>query len=207
MPPRAHTRNVVLRIAGQQLRSHFISVLGQPSGITGQRQNFAEQFGSQKPSMPHIVEVGSHINQILQKGIFSKDDTFTALVFDAQFNFELRSSQKYMIVASYIEYVTSKLGPEVETVYIAGHSRGGCLAKRLSARLAQQFPTTRIITYIFDTVCAPGELGVTMKNAVSNPAREGYRSFAANITQQFPFRNCVAVWSFMSGGKVAGLPI
>lgn len=194
-PEPAATRSVVLGIAGG----------GDASAITGQRRGFATAFTKRRASAPYTLGAASLVNDVLRTGMFARKDTFVALVFDARFGYDAPPEKKERMETGYFDYVVSRLGPAVDTIYLAGHSRGGCLAMRLSARLARKFPTARVIVHNFDGVCAParagervGEFGV-VRSAVENPRRKGYKVVVTDVAKQFPARNCVAVRSFLSG--------
>lgn len=213
VPKKADTKNVVLGFAGQQMHSRLLSERGQVSGITGQKDGYSELFKRHDASVPYTVASGSLINEIIRTGLFSKEDTFVGLVFDAQFDFEFHKLRKASVETGYFNYIVSKLSPNVETIYLAAHSRGGCLCMRLSARLAQKFPKARIIVHNFDGVCAPegtilqnSEFGVGME-MIENPVRKGYRVLTTNIAEQFSTVDCVAVRSFLSGEQVIAEPV
>lgn len=206
-PKQVQTENVVIGFAGQQLHNDFISIGGQISGITGQTNNYGNLFKNDAASVPYNVHAGSLVNKVVQTGLFPKNNTFVALVFDAQFGYAYRNFRKNKIETGYFDYIVSKLGENVGSIYLAGHSRGGCLAMRLSARLAKRFPKARIVMHNFDAVCAPKEFGRTADTFIKNPLRRGYGVYTTDMNIQYPSRGCVAVRSFLSGKLIYVEPI
>lgn len=212
VPTRSSTKNVVLAIAGQQTQK-LVLPNGQSSGLTGQYNTYAASFGRKTGSVSTSVASSSLVNTILKSGYFPKENTFVGLVFDARFNFEFRGKRKDGIVDAYYQYILNRLTSDVssiETIYIAGHSRGGCLAMRLAARLTKSFPTKRIIIHNYDGVCtarkaiAPwtkSEFGV-QKDFISNPLKKKYFVAKTDIERQLPIKGCLAVRSFLSGSDV-----
>lgn len=198
-PPRADTRNVVLGVADAGAGA---------SAITGQRARFAGRFSKHAGSAAVPLSAASLVNEVLRTGLFGREDTFVGLVFDARFGYADAAARKDAVETAYFEYLVGKLGPRVGTIYLAGHGRGGCLAMRLSARLARAFPSARVIVHNFDGVCAAagtggaaaaaGEFGVTAAS-IPNPLRKGYEVAVSDVAAQFPARGCVAVRAFLSG--------
>lgn len=212
VPKRSKTQNVVIAIAGQQTQNGFIFAPnnGQKNGVTGQQASYRDKFRRRTSSIKYAINPNALVNNILRTGLFSKSDTFVGVVFDARFHWEYFASRKNKIVTAYCNYIVDKLGKDVKTIYLAGSSRGGCLVMRVSARLAQKFPRTRIIVHTFDGVCAPkaaylpwtkGEFGVTT-HSIRNPVKAGNKVYTTNIWKQFPSKNCIAVRSFLTGQKV-----
>eukprot|EP00171_Calliarthron_tuberculosum_P008829 IDg8829t1 len=142
--------------------------------------------------------------------MFSRRDTFVGLVFDARFNFEFYRRRKNRIVRAYHNYVIGKLRSSVETIYLVGHSRGGCLVMLLAAMLTRTYPNARVIVHNYDGVCTArkaimrwtkSEFGVR-KEFENKPVRRGYRVVTTDINVQFSNRECLAVRSFLSGSPV-----
>lgn len=216
-PPRSRTRNVVFVVAGQQ-RLVTKREFGAANGLTGQKDNFARGFGedlytSTRASVPYTITSNSLVNKILGTGHFSKANTFVGLVFDARFNYNYKAVRKSAIVNGYYNYILSKLDARSppKTIYLAGHSRGGCLVMRLSQRITAKYPNTRVIVAPFDPVCTvPGstsilgtEFGVTTKK-IDNPVSRNpdYFVYATNMKKQLPKRKCLYVTQWVSGPRV-----
>jgi len=210
VPSRSNTKNFALFIAGQQNSN------GQSSGITGQRSSYKDKFERKTASFsPYQLAKNSLANTILSSGLFSADDTFVGLVFDAQFNYEF--PDKNTIEKSYIEYILSKLNTEnIETIYIAGHSRGGCLAMRIAQELthrAKEYSSNlyqaRIIIQTWDPVCSDDrfpfgkEFGVDDNPIVDNPvvADSSWYVHTTDMEAQFQNkrRSCLVIRAFLSG--------
>lgn len=212
VPPRASTRNIVFIVAGQQTqKGPFVPKDGQDSGLTGQNSDFGKRFNRKTGSVGYTVRSNSLVNEILRTGMFSKADTFVGMVFDARFNYEFRRNRKDRIVGAYLNYLVAKLGAAPpRTIYLAGHSRGGCLVMRLAQALTARYPQTRIIVHNYDGVCSiPGSVSPTTKSEfgvgrskIRNPLNSNYEVATTNIASQLPRQNCLAVRSFLSGEKV-----
>ncbi len=206
-PPKADTEHIVFAFAGQQPPND-----GLRGGITGQRRRFRAGWTSKEPSKKQVLMSNFLVDLVLKSGVFPKRNSFVGLVFDAQFNYEYFYFIKQRVLHAYLKYVTSKMGPQTKTVYLAGHSRGGCLAMQMAAVLSEKFPRLRVIVSAFDPVCVIPrllyitEFGVTSRRVV-NPTNPAHTVYTTNMTSEFHNRDCLSVRSFLSGDPILNLPI
>lgn len=210
-PSRAATKNVVISIAGQQ-RDVFHD--GGSSRTTGQLKSFKKNFKKTTGDRQVSVSSFSLINSVLRTGFFQKHDTFVGLVFDARYNYEYSRHRKNRVRTAYYKFIRERLTPyanQIKTIYIAGHSRGGCLAMRLAAKLTAELPKTRIIIHNYDGVCTArnaifswtkSEFGVTESPTTRNPVQPDYYTLPTDIEEELPKHNCLSVRSFLSGSHV-----
>lgn len=197
-PTKDRTENVVLFFAGQQ------SLKGRRSGITGQREWYKANWNARTPSHPATLNPRSLAAEVAQMGVFPLPKSFLALVFDTQFDYQHFSWTKTRTARAYFDYIVSKFGPRTRTVYLAGHSRGGCLAMRVAAKLTSKFRNLRVVVSVFDPVCAVPQLFNVPEFGLSealipNPVNPKYHVQSSNMTRQFPSNACVSIRSFLSG--------
>lgn len=210
-PPRSGTENIVLIVAGQQFSKGLVS------GLTGQDRDYKKGFSNRKTgSLVKTISSNSLLKRIFDTNYFSPADTFVGLVFDARFNFEYSKRNKNRQENAYYSYILGKLGPKKRTIYLAGHSRGGCLVMRLAARITAAYPNVRVVVHNYDGVCANGanlrssEFGVgkpTRRNPLRKDDRKGSFVYTTSMTDRFRARNCVAVKAYLSGALFAELPL
>lgn len=98
------------------------------------------------------------IKKILESNYFSMENTYVGLVFDARFNYEFFKTKKDTIQKGYYDYLMQKIGQNVSTIYLAGHSRGGCLVMRLASQITANYPNIRVIVHNHDGVCSSGSV-------------------------------------------------
>lgn len=203
-PSKQATKNIVFVVAGQQFRSGLLALDGDSSGVTGQFSGYTKGFRRKTGSLTKTIDTNSLLYRILDQGYLSLDDTFVGAVFDARFNFEFSKKNKNRIENAYYEYLLQKLSPAIGTIYLAGHSRGGCLVMRLASRLTQKFPNVRIIVHNYDGVCANGALLRSSEFGAgdpthTNPLNSDYYVYTTEMEQRFVNRNCLSIRSFLSG--------
>lgn len=207
IPPNKHaTKNVVLFFSGQYFNSG-----GESGGLTGQQDSYRFD-NSDKGSMPRPLRDDSYAKRLFDLGFFAASDTFVGLVFDARFHYGYTALTKNKIVMGYVKYIESKFANAEfpDTIFLAGHSRGGCLSLRLAQQLTKKYPVTRIIVQAFDPVCADEtffgghEMGVHRNSRSYNPLREDNDSFVfhSDFWEQYSNRNCLAIHNYLSGAKI-----
>lgn len=218
-PRKSKTRNLVLGIAGQQFRVNAmigdvqVGRLGDASGVTGQKEAYSSGFDKTQGSLRKDISPEGLISQIMKTGYFSLEDTFVGLIFDARFNYEFRKKAKDRNEEGYYKFIMKKLGNDVGTIYLAGHSRGGCLAMRLASRLNARFPKARIVVHNFDAVCTKpsiitsSEFGVTASPIRYNPLNRKYFVYMTNLKERFVNRDCLSVRAFLSGEQPVNIGI
>ncbi|WP_434300229.1 hypothetical protein [Corallococcus exiguus] len=201
-PGRDGVRHLVFIIAGQQDGD-------MASGLTGQRDGFKDAFRDNDGSMWVGVDGQSLAYRLMAEVYRSPDDTFMGLAFDARFNYGFTPSNKQEIENAYYEWLKEKFyASNLRSIYLAGHSRGGCLAARLGRRFKQDFPQVPLILHIFDGVCHVNdhEFG-TNGSGYLNPLMNmngDWRAYSTNVGAQFPTTQNLAVYNMLSGDQVLG---
>lgn len=181
-------RRVALLLAGQQPDQ----VLDTGSGnlLTGQANSFREGWTFRQPRRTFTLDDRSVAQRLIREGIFDPTDSFLAVAFDARFNHKFNKDNKDRIEDAYFRWLRSKFDPQsVDLVYLAGHSRGGCLAMRLAQRFQEEMPQVPVVAQSFDGVCNrnQGELGIEIPGRVNNPLVGGNSAFAwpTDLRQEF----------------------
>lgn len=204
-PKRSVTKNIVIAIAGQQRQD------GKKSGTTGQYDDYKSGFDVKRGHREKNVDSNSMVNSALRTGYFAKEDTFVGLVYDARYNYEYRRKVKNRIVDAYYNFIRDRLTSnsyEIQTIYLIGHSRGGCLSMRLAARLTAALPKARVIIHSFDAVCTSAkaifpwtesEFGVSKDFTIRNIFKLGWFTLTTDIERELPNHECLSVRSFLSG--------
>ena len=173
------------------------SVTGQPS---------FERFGNQVRGDWKTITRSSIAYQMFDRDIYSLDDTFAALAFDARFNHNFASGNKAKIVDAYYDWLKSKATDmsQVESVYLGGHSRGGSLVLRLAQRFKREFPDLKVIVHAFDPVPkrTQRELGVELFGRTTNPFNSDYHASNTYFQEEFPNTNNLSIYNFLSGEEV-----
>ena len=207
VPNRENTRNLILGFSGQQDYT-FSGALS--SGVTGQPNGYGPFHRRQGSRNIHLMN-NRLIQQVSGSAIFPKDETFVGIVADTRFQYQFWKKTRNKLLNSYMSYIHEKLSPtkSIQTIYLAGHSRGGCLAILLAKRLAKKYTTTRIVVHTFDPVCReddPSEFGI-FYNKIQNPTRSDSWVHGANFPGQFSEKQCLSIRNFLSGGRIIGGPL
>ncbi|WP_444938767.1 hypothetical protein [Microbulbifer sp. JMSA002] len=200
-PEREDVRNLVFIAAGQQPPGY-----GSESAVTGQGDNFKRNCGISEKSCSRSIDGRSLARQVLDSEYFPADDTFFAVAFDAQFNYMVNSGEKSRIESAYLNWLKSKAyASNLESIYLAGSSRGGCLAMRLAKALRNDpdFRSIRTIVHSFDGVCKwdQNEMGVT-SSFFRNPENSTYLSYYTDLNAQFPYKDNLYIRQLAGGDEV-----
>lgn len=189
------------------------------SHLTGQPDAYKNGFG-RKDGYRWIDIRKGIAHRIFERMSWRKDESFVALALDARFNFEYKKSSKDSIVRAYFNWLSSKIkADKIESIYLAGHSRGGCLVAQLGKLFNEAFPEIPLIIQTFDPVCTrdgfmhntmfkqAGEFGVTA-NRRDNPLVEDpdYFGFAVDLGQHYPNKEKVAFLNLLSGDPIIKNP-
>lgn len=207
-PDRNRTRNLVFVAPGQRF--------GPKAGnwVTGQYDfsPFALYDGKQR----HSIQDQSIPFRVFSQGIYSRDDTFVGIAYDARYNFEFQPSTLEAIAGAYYAWLKSKVADhsQLRSVYLAGHSRGGALVLRLAQKFKREFPHTIVIVDAFEPVARKnfGELG-TYDDYIDNPAAGfprdsgglddlGNWSWKTDLREQFPDKTNLSLINRINGGQI-----
>lgn len=213
-PAKNDVRYLAFFAAGQQdgslLSVHkkcFDDECGTSSGITGQPADWKRAFAEDKTLWQKDFPIeNSLVTEVIDHPrYFEKARTFAVAAWDAQFNYERTVSEKQDIEDAYFAYLNSKFDPAlIRVIYLAGHSRGGCLVMRLAKRFNRTYPHIPVIVHSFDGVCTPGEdeLGTSsaeVRNPISTSDKYGKKT---NIAGQFSHPSSVFALHAAGGAEV-----
>ncbi len=219
-PPKQDVEHLVFLAGGQRFERIRLGPIkiggGQWNLITGQ-PNFGN-IDKQDSHRWFDINTRSIAFQMLQRDIYSTDDTFIGLAFDARFNWAFSRGNKRNIVNAYYYWLKSKANmSKVKSIYLGGHSRGGALVLELAKKFKQHHPDIALIAHAFDPVPnrKKGELNA-YNDYIDNPIagfprrtalldNEGNWSWKSNFNALFPNKRRLAIYNFLSGGKVIGL--
>ena len=185
-PPVNKVKRLVFLAPGQQIGDGYYET------ISGSPNNWLRGWGSTQASKDFILPSGSLPYQLISRGYVRSYDTAFFLAFKHNFRHGLSSSNKQEMENAYYNWLKSSFDPKViETIYLAGFSRGGCLVMRLAARFNKDFPNVRLIVNSYDGVCrsVQGELN-TEYSRISSPVSSSSSVWArpANLADLFPNR-------------------
>lgn len=213
-PGKAAARYVAFFAAGQQdfsiLGVHDSCIqkeCGNENNITGQGSDWKRDFKNDKTLWRKDFALETSLATQVLGDVLPLDQTFAIGAWDTQFNHELRVEEKQDIENAYYEYLKTKFDENVvRVIYLAGHSRGGCLVMRLARRFNQDFPNLPVIVHSFDGVCTKneGELGTT-STFIDNPvASDGDKAYATNLEAQFSHESSLFALTLVAGDPVLG---
>ncbi|GAA5445445.1 hypothetical protein Misp06_03648 [Microbulbifer sp. NBRC 101763] len=203
-PVRDNVKNLVFIAAGQQPPGN-----GAESSVTGQKASYKKDCGVLKQSCSRSIDGRSLARQLLDSEHFPTDETFLAIAFDTQFNQMISSNEKSRIERAYLSWLKSKAyASNLETIYLAGSSRGGCLVMRLAKamRADPDFRNIRTVVHSFDGVCkwTQNELGLT-SSFYRNPMNSSYLSYYTDLHTQFPYKDNLYLRQLTGGAEVIEL--
>lgn len=209
-PPRTQAKNIVFVVSGQQFIEPLIGEHGISNGVTGQMNNFAKGFSRTTGSRRVPISSDNMASWIMAAGYMDPSKTFIGAVFEARFNYELSRAEKNKHEEGYYRYLLSRVGDHPETIYLAGHSRGGCLVMRLASRLTRRFTRTKVVVHTWDPVCTHERAGGVLteeefgvgKPEFNNPVASGRYVYSTDMNVRFLRRNCLAIRNFLAGDSV-----
>lgn len=207
---RPEIQHLAMSFAGQQFG------YGDASSMTGQVGGW--KMGWELTEMNTQADrnyIESIHHQVVHLGYISPWSTFfAAKVFDTQYNFDLTKAARDQLLKGYRKYIVSQIGSNMRTIYLVGHSRGGCLAARLATKLHKRFPRARLVLHLFDPVCnhraglrKNREFSISRTaSGYRNPLVFKYKVKNVDIEKKFGNKDCVAIRLFLSGEEVNGIP-
>lgn len=162
-PPKRRVKHLVFVAAGQQFGEYSCQLTGQPDSYEA---SFPLSMGSKV-----VTGLGrSLMRDLVTTRLFEPAESFMAVTLDAKFSFLLPSWDKDGVEAAYYQWLQSRFfEEELQSIFLAGHSRGGCLVARLAKRFQQDYPNIPLVVQLYDPVCAMGEFGVDVLGAHDNP--------------------------------------
>lgn len=211
-PSVPRVKHLVFVAAGQQ---NSVGDDEQKSNLTGQTDGYKNGF-RRKDGHKWVTMNEGIAHRVMREMPWRKDETFVALAFDARFNFEFSRTNKNRVEQAHYQWLKSKFDPsQIESIYLAGHSRGGCLVSRLAQRFANEFPNVPLIVQTFDPVCAHSaadpvgqEFGVS-SHRISNPltTNNDYFAYGVDLNARFPQKSHLAFLNLLSGDGFINFPI
>ena len=193
-PPKSDVHNLVFLTAGLQTDD------GKICNVTGQPDNYKAGWDDHTSHINIALTPRYILEDVYRNNLFEPDDTFIALAFDANYNFEYSETNRAQTRNAFYEWLKSKFNPNnIQNIYLAGHSRGGCLVMMLAARFNRDFPNANIIVQGFDPVCRSDEFGM-YDERIYNPY---FTPSGSILTDRFAYKTDVATQ--FTNNKVAGL--
>lgn len=153
-PPASVTRHLVFMSAGQQNQQFS-------DALTGQLVDYESGFAMGSAS--RVVDVGptSLLKDLLVKegylsspeqALLDMGETYAAVAFDAAFGWSM--SHLGAVEMAFYDHLRGSVDMNrIETITLAGHSRGGCLVARLAKRFRHDYPDIPVMLELYDPVC------------------------------------------------------
>ncbi|MCP4218399.1 MAG: VCBS repeat-containing protein [bacterium] len=209
-PSAGNVQSLAVFFAGQQAMD-FGNWAGKANVVTGQKEDYKKDCRFQHKSCNRPATEDSLAVKVYRSGVFDLNKTFFALVYDTAFFYGTGSGNKEDIEDAYYDWLLDKFNnSNLKTVYLAGSSRGGCLALRLAKRFKQDFPSghTRVIVSVLDPVCnkGQGEMGTT-NTEQQNPHTSWtkYHGWYSNLNSQYPNKDGLSIYNILAGERVVPL--
>ena len=197
-PSKNNTKYLVFVASGQE------RAFGLSGSLNGKSTNWKDEYTNQEWEEDFEIN-SSLITKVLGNyDEFKPSETYAAGAWDARFNWEFSQGEKNDILEAYYKWLSSKFhAHKIKVIYLAGHSRGGCLAMRLAQKFNNAHPNVPIIVHSFDGVCnqIQHELG-TWGTKITNPTNSGYKAFKTNMINQFNNKKSIAIYHMASGDDV-----
>lgn len=203
-PPKANVRRLVFISAGQQFGDGLGLLL------TGQPSAFKNHYGYKDKEKTFSLPEGSLPRRLVEGQAINPAQTFLGVAFDARFNQHFWQHEKQDILNAYFHWLKDKVEAQnLDSVYLAGHSRGGCLVARLAQRFNAEFPHVPLVVHVFDGVCTQNqdEFGVDGPQ-IDNPITNGdYAAWGTDVAAQFTDTRSVRFVNVVGGDLAVDLSI
>ena len=216
-PPRDQVRNLVLFAAGQQ-GWEALSPTGLSNLMTGQTTGYkALWYGRdhERNAGMHECSVYARLVRASQGGrlegfdVRDDGDTFVGLAFDTAFYFDETDEQRETAIDAWYTGLTGHAeAANIDTIYLAGVSRGGALLHHLGQRFAEDgaYDEAKIVVGGVDVVFQhdEGEF-CSDETEIDNPtlAHHEYRAWASAAGECFDFsREGLRVMQLVGGQQV-----
>ena len=138
---------------------------------------------------------------------FPLEKTFFALVFDAAFYYDVATNEKDDIENAYTDWLLSKAyAANVQNIYMAGASRGGCLMVRIAKNIRDQYSWDGADIFVsgFDAVAnaGRGELNGE-KVKLYNPLNASYYAWTVHLADYFNHTDGLSIFQLAGGSNVS----
>jgi len=202
---------VLSNVSKENVESVNIYFAGQQTGdgvsnvVTGQSEDYKSECKKGVVECVKPIDSKGLAAQIYKRNIFNHRKTFIAVVYDTQFNHMLLSGEKSDMEDAYYEWITSQFNDaNIKNIYLAGSSRGGCLAMRLSKRFRTNYSSdnVKVIVSSFDGVCkrSQNEMGTTDTRDY-NPYDDEKRGWHTDLDLEFPNKDNLNIYHISGGAN------
>ena len=198
-PPKHNVKQLIFLAAGTQYG------FGTFSAMTGTPSHWKSGWKNMMPSKKFQLPESSFPNQLINLGYASPGNTSFLIAYKHSFKNWLSIDIKQRMENAYYEWLKSSFDPEkIELIFLAGFSRGGCLAMRLAKRFNEEFPNIKLVVNSYDGICSAlqNELG-TQRHGLRNPLTNSIFDFGwiTDLNNLFPNRQSgfLHVSLFLSG--------
>ena len=209
-PSKSSVKNIAVFFAGQQ-GADFGNNDGVANVVTGQKANFKDNCKFGHKDCWRTANNDSLAMKIKNSGIFNMSDTFFAMVYDTAFYFGTTTGNKQDIEDAYYSWLRDQVNySNLKIVYLAGSSRGGCLALRLAKRFKQDFPggDVKVVVSSLDSVCKKGQnemgsTGTDDQNPLTND--DYYHGWHSNLNAQYLNKHGLYIYHVLGGDRVVAI--
>lgn len=186
-PSKSNTRTMVLLIAGQQ---GFSGSSGGSNCLTGQPPGWDDSWGSGDQSKTRYINSQSLAGKLANSGYLNSSNTFMAMVFNANFNWENTKSAKEKAEEAFADWFLKHGNSyNVDKIVLLGSSRGGALSVRLAQNILKrsEWRNVPIKIGLLDAVAnvEQDELKTSGQPACTNPLNSKYYSRKADLSSFF----------------------
>ena len=207
-PPRRDVRRIAIFSAGQQtvagLGDHANLIA---SSFEGYRKRFGNRDCCKEVALDRRGLAGRFVTSQPRGSRWNENNTLVVSVHDLQFNHIFSKRAKRRVLASFYDWLSARVDwNNIDYVYLAGSSRGGCFSMRFGDHIMRKAATpqrTRFILQSVDGVCnkGQGEFG-TSGSKIDNPLRRKakYKLYPTDVRAQFPSGRLGNICAFQIAG-------
>lgn len=213
-PAEPEVRDLVLLSAGQQGIDIFPG-RGTENTVTGQGSHWRKGW-KKGSSISYSIDRRSLAAKLTELDWFSTNSTFFALIFDAAFYYATSTDEKKDMENAYASWLLSHAeAANIDRIFLAGASRGGCLTARLAQNIRQRSGYDQVEIYFigFDAVCnkSQGELSTEREavfNEFLNPdgcsllGQNCWFAWQGNMADAFANTERLRMFQIVGGGNV-----
>lgn len=186
-PGSSNVQTMIVLIAGQQGSS---GSSGCSNCLTGQDSDWDDDWGKGDKSKSASINSQSLSGRLIDSGYFSPYNTFFAIVFNSNFNWENTSSAKVKAENAFTTWLL-KHGSynTVDRIFLMGSSRGGILSMRMAKKIKQRSGWNNVPVYVGLLDAVPNanqdELETSDQPTCTNPLNSSYYSRRADLATFF----------------------